>query len=173
MKIKWQLLLCSILVITGCTSALRVERITHQGNQHYSQTFNAQLYKTNSLNIGFKSDLFTQNEMQSIVDKIESDLSIISNKSHQNLRPISIYVVDKIATTPPTCSEDCIYLTLSDIDTNQYHENLIKTSLGTTNKWKTTGLQTILKKESCRLDLTSKQATSSSMSSIFQKLLSY
>lgn len=134
-------LIILILGFTGCGDG---EIIFNEGNHNretgYEAAFKTQYAELDNLTVHIATRIFSEDTAVTVVEQVEKDYQKLEKATKENVKEVTVYVVEATLSGRPQMVNNAVFCTMSDIESGEYRECLTGAFFGAESYWKIVGL---------------------------------
>ncbi|MGN1148809.1 MAG: hypothetical protein ACI4TB_10320 [Lachnospiraceae bacterium] len=134
-------LIILILGFTGCGDG---EIIFNEGNHNretgYEAAFKTQYAELDNLTVHIATRIFSEDTVVTVVEQVEKDYQKLEKATKENVKEVTVYVVEATLSGRPQMVNNAVFCTISDIESGEYRECLTGAFFGAESYWKIIGL---------------------------------
>ena len=149
------LIISQLLIFSSCDqNTTAFTESNHPRSESYNATFDTMCKTEGNLTVHIAEEVYEEKNADKVFQQIKEDYDKVIKVTGQKENPVTVYIVSKTIVGKVYCTENEIYCTTSDLETEDFRKYLVKETLNVTDMWQCIGLRDfIFENKSKTLDI--------------------
>ena len=149
------LIISQLLIFSSCDqNTTAFTESNHPRSESYNATFDTMCKTEGNLTVHIAEEVYEEKNADKVFQQIKEDYDKVIKVTGQKENSVTVYIVSKTIVGKVYCTENEIYCTTSDLETEDFRKYLVKETLNVTDMWQCIGLRDfIFENKSKTLDI--------------------